>query len=144
MFITPFSLQNREMHDHMEYFMAGQNPPPMTSTENKPEVVYRWLITSLFIFLLIFLFSANFSICLLLMLQFNVQANLITLISHFYPPLYSKPLTPTTPTNKVLPFIKVIEIKSWMECRQEWSEVLKDCKYILTTRQYIKHRSVVI
>uniref|UniRef100_A0A4W6FCH4 Tuftelin 1a n=1 Tax=Lates calcarifer TaxID=8187 RepID=A0A4W6FCH4_LATCA len=56
--------ENREMHDHMEYFM------------------------------------------------FNVQANLITLISHFYPPLYSKPLTPTTPTNKVLPFIKVIEIKS--------------------------------
>ncbi|XP_018540568.1 tuftelin 1b isoform X1 [Lates calcarifer] len=56
--------ENREMHDHMEYFMAGQNPPPMTSTENKPEVVY------------------------------------------------SKPLTPTTPTNKVLPFIKVIEIKS--------------------------------
>ncbi|XP_044028572.1 tuftelin 1b isoform X2 [Siniperca chuatsi] len=56
--------ENREMHDHMEYFLAGKDPPPLTSTENKPEVVY------------------------------------------------SKPLTPTTPTNKALPFIKVIEIKS--------------------------------
>nr|XP_019957600.1 PREDICTED: tuftelin-like isoform X3 [Paralichthys olivaceus]XP_019957601.1 PREDICTED: tuftelin-like isoform X3 [Paralichthys olivaceus] len=56
--------ENREMHDHMEYFLAGQNPPPLTSTENKPEVVY------------------------------------------------SKPLTPTTQTNKALPFIKVIEIMS--------------------------------
>ncbi|XP_029369644.1 tuftelin 1b isoform X2 [Echeneis naucrates] len=56
--------ENREMHHHMEYFLAGQDPPPLTSTENKPEVVY------------------------------------------------SKPLTPTTGTNKVLPFIKVIEIKS--------------------------------
>ncbi|KAI3358679.1 hypothetical protein L3Q82_015087 [Scortum barcoo] len=56
--------ENREMHDHMEYFLAGQDPPPLTPTENKPEVVY------------------------------------------------SKPLTPTTQTNKALPFIKVIEIKS--------------------------------
>ncbi|XP_010739953.2 tuftelin isoform X1 [Larimichthys crocea] len=56
--------ENREMHDHMEYFLAGQDPPPLKPTENKPEVVY------------------------------------------------SKPLTPTTQTNKALPFIKVIEIKS--------------------------------
>ncbi|XP_071759187.1 tuftelin 1b isoform X1 [Centroberyx gerrardi] len=56
--------ENREMHDHMEYFLAGQNPPPLTSTENKPQVIY------------------------------------------------SKPLTPSTLTNKSLPFIKVIEIKS--------------------------------
>ncbi|XP_034747046.1 tuftelin 1b isoform X3 [Etheostoma cragini] len=56
--------ENREMHDHMEYFLAGQEPPPLTSTENKPEVVY------------------------------------------------SKRLTPTTPTDKALPFIKVIEINS--------------------------------
>lgn len=56
--------ENREMHDHMEYFLSNQTPPPLTSTENRPEVVY------------------------------------------------SKPLTPTTQTNKVLPFIKVIEIKS--------------------------------
>ncbi|XP_041664531.1 tuftelin 1b [Cheilinus undulatus] len=56
--------ENREMQDHMEYFLAGQDPPPLTSSENKPEVVY------------------------------------------------SKPLTPTSSTNKVLPFIKVIEIKS--------------------------------
>ncbi|KAK2920980.1 hypothetical protein Q8A73_000465 [Channa argus] len=56
--------ENREMHDHMEYLLAGQDPPPLTSTDNKPEVVY------------------------------------------------SKPLTPTTPTNKALPFIKVIEIKT--------------------------------
>ncbi|KAM9340588.1 tuftelin 1b [Symphorus nematophorus] len=55
--------ENREMHDHMEYYLAGQEPPPLTSTE-KPEVVY------------------------------------------------SKPLTPMTQTNKALPFIKVIEIKS--------------------------------
>ncbi|XP_053303542.1 tuftelin 1b isoform X2 [Pleuronectes platessa] len=56
--------ENREMHDHMEYFLAGQNPPPLTPTENKPEIVY------------------------------------------------SKTLTPTSPNNKPLPFIKVIEIKS--------------------------------
>ncbi|XP_075868285.1 tuftelin 1b isoform X1 [Nelusetta ayraudi] len=56
--------ENREMHDHMEYFLAGQDPPPHTPTENKPEVVY------------------------------------------------SKPLTPTTLTNKALPFIKVVEIMS--------------------------------
>ncbi|XP_008282073.1 tuftelin 1b isoform X1 [Stegastes partitus] len=55
--------ENREMHDHMEYFLAGQEPPPL-SPENKPEVVY------------------------------------------------SKTLTPTSQTNKALPFIKVIEIKS--------------------------------
>ncbi|XP_026156616.1 tuftelin 1b isoform X2 [Mastacembelus armatus] len=56
--------ENKEMHDHMEYMQAGQEPPPLTFNENKPEVIY------------------------------------------------SKPLTPTTATNKVLPFIKVIEIKS--------------------------------
>ncbi|KAI9540140.1 hypothetical protein NQZ68_002074 [Dissostichus eleginoides] len=54
--------ENRQMHDHMEYFLAGQEP--LTPTENKPEVVY------------------------------------------------SKTLTPTSPTNKTLPFIKVIEIMS--------------------------------
>uniref|UniRef100_A0A3P8VDT1 Tuftelin-like n=1 Tax=Cynoglossus semilaevis TaxID=244447 RepID=A0A3P8VDT1_CYNSE len=56
--------ENKEMHDHMEYFLSGQNPPPVTSTGNKPEIVY------------------------------------------------SKQLMPTSPTNKALPFIKVIEIKS--------------------------------
>ncbi|XP_054909668.1 tuftelin 1b isoform X4 [Poeciliopsis prolifica] len=55
--------ENKELHDHMEHFLAGQDPPAL-STENKPEIVY------------------------------------------------SKPLIPTSPTNKVLPFIKVIEIKS--------------------------------
>ncbi|KAK5911039.1 hypothetical protein CgunFtcFv8_005251 [Champsocephalus gunnari] len=54
--------ENRQMHDHMEYFLAGQEP--LTPTENKPEIVY------------------------------------------------SKTLTPTSPTNKTLPFIKVIEIMS--------------------------------
>ncbi|XP_068603066.1 tuftelin 1b [Brachionichthys hirsutus] len=56
--------ENRELHDHIEYFMAGQDPPPLTPTENKPVVVY------------------------------------------------SKALTPTTQSNKALPFIKVIELKS--------------------------------
>ncbi|XP_053190959.1 tuftelin 1b [Scomber japonicus] len=56
--------ENREMHHHMEYFLAGQDTPELTSKENKPEVVY------------------------------------------------SKPLTPTSHSNKALPFIKVIEIKS--------------------------------
>ncbi|KAM8767134.1 tuftelin 1b isoform 1-T1 [Acanthopagrus schlegelii] len=37
--------ENREMHDHMEYFLAGQEPPPLTPTENKPEVVYSKTIT---------------------------------------------------------------------------------------------------
>ncbi|KAM8841099.1 tuftelin 1b [Spinachia spinachia] len=56
--------ENREMHDHLEYFLAGQEPPTPESTEKKPEVVY------------------------------------------------SKTLTPTTHSNKALPFIKIIEIKS--------------------------------
>uniref|UniRef100_A0A3B5MST7 Tuftelin 1a n=1 Tax=Xiphophorus couchianus TaxID=32473 RepID=A0A3B5MST7_9TELE len=55
--------ENKELHDHMEHFLAGRDPPAL-STENKPEIVY------------------------------------------------SKPFIPTSPTNKVLPFIKVIEIKS--------------------------------
>ncbi|XP_073339463.1 tuftelin 1b [Pagrus major] len=37
--------ENREMHDHMEYFLAGQDPPPLAPTENKPEVVYSKTIT---------------------------------------------------------------------------------------------------
>ncbi|KAL6099629.1 tuft1 [Pungitius sinensis] len=56
--------ENREMHDHLKYFLASQEPPKPESTEKKPEVVY------------------------------------------------SKTLTPTTQTNKALPFIKIIEIKS--------------------------------
>ncbi|XP_017281154.1 tuftelin 1b [Kryptolebias marmoratus] len=55
--------ENKELRDHMEYFLSGQDSPSL-SVRNKPEVVY------------------------------------------------SKRLTPTSPTNKVLPFIKVIEIKS--------------------------------
>ncbi|XP_021178681.2 tuftelin [Fundulus heteroclitus] len=57
--------ENKELHDHMEHFLAGRDPPPL-STENKPEIVY------------------------------------------------SKPLIPAspTPTDKVLPFIKVIETRS--------------------------------
>ncbi|XP_061903547.1 tuftelin 1b isoform X1 [Entelurus aequoreus] len=56
--------ENREMHDHMDYFLSGQKPPPLKCAENKPVIVY------------------------------------------------SKPLTPSTHSNKSLPFIKVIEIKS--------------------------------
>lgn len=41
MSVTISCLQNREMHDHMEYFLAGQNPPPADSTDNKQEVIYR-------------------------------------------------------------------------------------------------------
>ncbi|XP_038135242.1 tuftelin 1b isoform X1 [Cyprinodon tularosa] len=55
--------ENKEMHDHLEHLLTGEDPPEI-STENKPEIVY------------------------------------------------SKPLIPTSPTNKVLPLIKVIEIKS--------------------------------
>ncbi|CAJ1083336.1 tuftelin 1b [Xyrichtys novacula] len=33
--------ENREMHDHMEYLLAGQDPPRLTSSGNKPEIVYR-------------------------------------------------------------------------------------------------------
>ena len=51
-FVFSFCLQNREMHDHMEYFLAGQEPPPLTPTE-KPEVVYRWVVISQFTVLLI-------------------------------------------------------------------------------------------
>ncbi|KAM4630641.1 tuftelin 1b [Polymixia lowei] len=32
--------ENREMHDHMDYFLGVQNPPPLTSHENKPQVIY--------------------------------------------------------------------------------------------------------
>lgn len=37
--------ENREMHDHMEYLMAGQDPPPLTTSEKKPEVVYSKPLT---------------------------------------------------------------------------------------------------
>ncbi|XP_054619464.1 tuftelin 1b [Dunckerocampus dactyliophorus] len=56
--------ENREMHDHMDYFLSGQDPPPLKCAESKPVIIY------------------------------------------------SKPLTPSTHSNKSLPFIKVIEIKS--------------------------------
>ncbi|XP_061673780.1 tuftelin 1b isoform X2 [Syngnathoides biaculeatus] len=56
--------ENREMHDHMEHFLSGRDPPPLKSAENKPVIIY------------------------------------------------SKPLMPSTHSNKTLPFIKVIEIKS--------------------------------
>ncbi|KAM4540104.1 tuftelin 1b isoform 1-T1 [Odontesthes bonariensis] len=36
--------ENREMHDHMQYLLAGQDPPP-PSTENKPEIVYSKPLT---------------------------------------------------------------------------------------------------
>ncbi|XP_053718402.1 tuftelin 1b isoform X2 [Synchiropus splendidus] len=32
--------ENREMHDHMDYFLSEQEPPPLTSTEKKPQVIY--------------------------------------------------------------------------------------------------------
>ncbi|KAM9838982.1 tuftelin 1b isoform 2-T2 [Aulostomus maculatus] len=37
--------ENKEMHDHMEYFLAGQDPPPLKSNENKPEVIYSKPLT---------------------------------------------------------------------------------------------------
>ncbi|KAK7898899.1 hypothetical protein WMY93_019752 [Mugilogobius chulae] len=37
--------ENREMHDHMEYLLAGQEPPPLTTSEKKPEVVYSKPLT---------------------------------------------------------------------------------------------------
>uniref|UniRef100_A0A674NUD8 Tuftelin 1a n=1 Tax=Takifugu rubripes TaxID=31033 RepID=A0A674NUD8_TAKRU len=36
--------ENREMHDHMEYFLEGQDPPPL-SNNNKPEIVYSKPLT---------------------------------------------------------------------------------------------------
>nr|XP_057902413.1 tuftelin 1b [Doryrhamphus excisus] len=57
--------ENKEMHDHMDYFLSGhEDPPPLKCAENKPVIIY------------------------------------------------SKPLTPSSHSNKSLPFIKVIEIKS--------------------------------
>lgn len=67
MFWTPYCLQNREMHDHMEYFLAGQDPPPLKPTENKPEVVYRWVTSYQFLFVLIFSFTVSWeemTVCL--------------------------------------------------------------------------------
>lgn len=37
--------ENREMHDHMEYLMAGQDPPPLSTNDKKPEVVYSKPLT---------------------------------------------------------------------------------------------------
>ncbi|XP_072304089.1 tuftelin 1b [Eucyclogobius newberryi] len=37
--------ENREMHDHMEYLTAGQDPPPLSTNEKKPEVVYSKPLT---------------------------------------------------------------------------------------------------
>ncbi|XP_072227239.1 tuftelin 1b isoform X2 [Leuresthes tenuis] len=36
--------ENREMHDHMKYLLAGQDPPA-PSIENKPEIVYSKPLT---------------------------------------------------------------------------------------------------
>ncbi|XP_051926143.1 tuftelin 1b [Hippocampus zosterae] len=32
--------ENREMQDHMEHFLAGRDPPPLKSAENKPVIIY--------------------------------------------------------------------------------------------------------
>ncbi|KAM9824310.1 tuftelin 1b [Neosynchiropus ocellatus] len=37
--------ENREMHDHMEYFLSEQEPPPLMSTEKKPQVIYSKQLT---------------------------------------------------------------------------------------------------
>ncbi|XP_031431489.1 tuftelin 1a [Clupea harengus] len=56
--------ENREMHDHMDYYMGGQRSNSYLSSDQNAQIVY------------------------------------------------SKPLRPSTQSNKSLPFIKVIEIKS--------------------------------
>lgn len=95
--------QNREMHDHMEYFLEGQDPPPL-SNNNKPEIVYRWAPTHTHT-------VTSFLGCI-----DDPNAPSGPPYKSFVPPsLSSKPLTPTTQSNKALPFIKVIEIKSWEE-----------------------------
>lgn len=113
-FIISLCLQNREMHDHMEYFLAGQDPPPHTPTENKPEVVYRWGATFHFCYI-------PFLIVFPRMIKSTKQEQII---NYFPPSLYSKPLTPTTLTNKALPFIKVVEIMSWMDSLQRLSKMI--------------------
>lgn len=113
-FIISLCLQNREMHDHMEYFLAGQDPPPHTPTENKPEVVYRWGATFHFCYI-------PFLIVFPRMIKSTTQEQIINYFPTF---LYSKPLTPTTLTNKALPFIKVVEIKSWMDSLQSLSKMI--------------------
>lgn len=37
--------ENREMHDHLDYYLAGQEAPPLESTVKKPEVVYSKTLT---------------------------------------------------------------------------------------------------
>ncbi|XP_049607449.2 tuftelin 1b [Syngnathus scovelli] len=37
--------ENRELHDHMEHFSAGRDPPPLKSAENKPVVIYSKPLT---------------------------------------------------------------------------------------------------
>ncbi|XP_023815467.1 tuftelin isoform X3 [Oryzias latipes] len=37
--------ENRELHDHMDFFLNGQQPPPPPPAENKPEVVYSKPLT---------------------------------------------------------------------------------------------------
>lgn len=92
------------MHDHMQYFLEGQDPPPL-SNNNKPEIVYRWAVIPGF-------YSPSYS--------------KRTLLKCRSPSLPSKTLTPTTQSNKALPFIKVIEIKSW----EEWSVTRSNVVYI--------------
>ena len=62
-------------------------------------------------------------------------------ICFYFPNLHSKPITPTTHSNKALPFIKVIEIKSWTEPRLKERPEAKHTVYIYwNIYQYIDCR----
>ncbi|KAM9775725.1 tuftelin 1b isoform 2-T2 [Syngnathus typhle] len=37
--------ENKELHDHMEHFLAGRDPPPLKSAENKPVIIYSKPLT---------------------------------------------------------------------------------------------------
>lgn len=132
------------MHDHMEYFLAGQDVP-LTPSEKKPEVVYRWaIIVSIFVSTVRCWFHHTERYLCHAMCKYSSCAQHSFLNFHFIP-LCSKPLTPTTLTNKALPFIKVIEIKSWMKRRpDDYPRVEYSVNMYLNTYLYIKCRSSVI
>lgn len=54
----------------------------------------------------------------------TIQIKCILTILSFFIPFHSKPLKPSTQSNKNLPFIKVIEIKSWSRLWQRWNVLI--------------------
>lgn len=99
------------MHDQVDYFLGGQRSNSYLSSERNAQIVYRWLILpALFQYIT---YKHHNTLIGALNAVFHLKSNLYS-SRH-----YSKPIKPSTSSNKPLPFIKVIEIKSWTSWADE-------------------------